>query len=67
MVQCRNTPGVTGFISAEDEKDTRPKPVPLSDSEVEHIFKNECRFSKSRVGFSEGDSVKITDGPLQSF
>ena len=25
----RNTPGVTGFISAEDEKDTRPKPVPL--------------------------------------
>ena len=25
----RNTPGVTGFVSAEDEIDNRPKPVPL--------------------------------------
>ncbi len=25
----RNTPGVTGFVSAEDESEVRPKPVPL--------------------------------------
>ena len=64
----RNTPGVTGFISAEDEKDTRPKPVPLSDSEVEHIFSRMNADSpRVRVGFSEGDSVKITDGPFAEF
>ena len=27
----RNTPGVTGFVSSEDETDKRPKPVPLED------------------------------------
>ena len=64
----RNTPGVTGFISAEDEKDTRPKPVPLSDSEVEHIFSRMNADSpRVRVGFNEGDSVKITDGPFAEF
>ena len=25
----RNTPGVTGFVSAQDENENRPKPVPL--------------------------------------
>ena len=25
----RNTPGVTGFVSAEDEREQRQKPVPL--------------------------------------
>jgi len=64
----RNTPGVTGFISAEDEKDTRPKPVPLSDAEVEHIFSRmNADAPRVRVGFNEGDSVKITDGPFAEF
>ena len=35
----RNTPGVTGFISAEDEREKRPKPVPLEDAEVERIMR----------------------------
>ncbi|CAI8033325.1 Transcription termination/antitermination protein NusG [Geodia barretti] len=30
----RNTPGVTGFISSEDDYDKRPKPVPLEDSQI---------------------------------
>ena len=34
----RNTPGVTGFVSAEDERDSRPKPVPLEQSEVDSIL-----------------------------
>ena len=34
----RNTPGVTGFISAEDEKDKRAKPVPLEPWEVANIL-----------------------------
>ena len=34
----RNTPGVTGFVSAEDETDNRPKPVPLEQHEVDNIL-----------------------------
>ena len=31
----RNTPGVTGFISTEDDYDKRPRPVPLEDNQAE--------------------------------
>ena len=31
----RNTPGVTGFVSAEDETAMRSRPVPLTPTEVE--------------------------------
>ena len=49
-------------------RNTRPKPVPLSDSEVEHIFSRMNADSpRVRVGFNEGDSVKITDGPFAEF
>ena len=34
----RNTPGVTGFVSAEDELEKRPKPVPLEEKEVRLIL-----------------------------
>ena len=54
----RNTPGVTGFVSAEDETDRRPKPVPLESHEVERIMS---------VGLTQGDSVKILDGPFAEF
>ena len=33
----RNTPGVTGFVSAEDETERSPKPVPLEEREVERF------------------------------
>ena len=33
----RNTPGVTGFVSSEDEQEKRPKPIPLEEAEVDAI------------------------------
>ena len=35
----RDTPGVTGFVSSEDERESRPKPVPLEQKEVDKILK----------------------------
>ena len=64
----RNTPGVTGFVSAEDEQERRPKPVPLEESEVESILKQmESEAPKVRIGFTTGQSVRITDGPFTDF
>ncbi len=64
----RNTPGVTGFVSAEDEHEGRPKPVPLEESEVEAIM-NQMQSSKPRVrvGFEIGQTVRIKDGPFVDF
>ena len=64
----RNTPGVTAFVSAEDEKDKRPKPVPLEEREVEAILE-QMKSSKPRVqvGFDKGQTVRITDGPFVDF
>ena len=58
----RNTPGVTGFVSAEDESDNRPKPVPLEQEEVDHIL-NQIRSDEPRikVGFASGQTVRVTD------
>ena len=64
----RNTPGVTGFVSAEDEADKRPKPVPLEPIEVENILQQmESATPKAKIGFSSGESVRITDGPFADF
>ena len=64
----RNTPGVTGFISAEDERERRPKPVPLEESEVARIL-NQMSADQPvvRIGFEKGDSVRIKDGPFADF
>tara|TARA_B100001105_G_C22393134_1_gene445407 strand:- start:1313 stop:1891 length:579 start_codon:yes stop_codon:yes gene_type:complete len=64
----RNTPGVTGFVSAEDEIEKRPKPVPLEDYEVDRIMhRMESGTPSVSVGLSQGDSVKIKDGPFAEF
>ena len=64
----RNTPGVTGFVSAEDESDNRPKPVPLEESEVDSILKQiETETPRVRVGLEKGQSVRIIDGPFLDF
>lgn len=58
----RNTPRVTGFVGAGNT------PVPVSEEEIDQI--------KSRMGVeepeyqmdvSEGDTVKITDGPFEDY
>ncbi|MDA0770817.1 MAG: transcription termination/antitermination protein NusG [SAR202 cluster bacterium Casp-Chloro-G4] len=64
----RNTPGVTGFVSAEDERDARPKPVPLEEKEVDAILNQmETDEPRVRVGYTKGQMVRITDGPFVDF
>ena len=59
----RNTPGVTGFVSSEDGNDRRSKPTPLEDSQVDEIFKQvDSTPSKVKIGFQNGDVVRITEG-----
>jgi transcriptional antiterminator NusG len=64
----RNTPGVSGFVSVEDERDGRPQPVPLDEREVELIL-NQMESDKPRVriGYDKGQKVRITDGPFVDF
>ena len=64
----RNTPGVTGFVSSEDGNDRRSKPTPLEDSPVDEIFKQvDSTPSKVKIGFQNGDVVRITEGPFVDF
>ena len=61
----RNTPGVTGFVSAG----TGSKPTPLSKREVEKILvvkKVEVK-PQFRLGFEESDVVRIISGPFADF
>lgn len=64
----RNTPGVTGFVSAEDEKEKRQRPLPLDPREVEGILKQmQAEAPRVKVGFQKDQSVKVTDGPFKEF
>ena len=64
----RNTPGVTGFVSAEDESDNRPKPVPLEQEEVDHIlYQIRSDEPRIKVGFASGQTVRVTEGPFIDF
>jgi len=64
----RNTPGVTGFVSTEDEDDKRPKPVPLEDSQLEEILKQaETGPGRIKIGLERGETVRITEGPFVDF
>ena len=64
----RNTPGVTGFISSEDDYDKRPKPVPLEDSQLDSILKqSEEGPVRIKIGLENGDTVRITEGPFIDF
>jgi transcription termination/antitermination protein NusG len=61
----RNTPGVTGFVSAG----TGSKPTPLSRREVEKILivKKEEAKPQMRLGFEVDDVVRIISGPFADF
>ena len=64
----RNTPGVTGFVSSEDETDKRPKPVPLEDKQIEDILKQvESDATRIKIGLERGETVRITEGPFVDF
>lgn len=58
----RNTPGVTGFVG------TAGKPVPLLDEEVDQILRQmRAEVPKVKVGFRQGQSVRVTGGPFADF
>jgi len=57
-----NTPGVTGFVGSGN------KPVPLKADEVSQILKQmESETPRIKVGFKQGQSVRVTDGPFAEF
>lgn len=58
----RNTPGVTGFVSGGS------KPVPLREEEVGQIMKQmEAEAPRVKVGFRQGQSIRVIDGPFIDF
>jgi len=58
----RNTPGVTGFVASGN------RPVPLEEEEVQNMLSRmESAAPKVRLGFSEGENVRIMDGPFAEF
>lgn len=58
----RNTPGVTGFVASGN------KPVPLQEEEVSRIMKQmEAETPRVKVGFRQGQSVRVIDGPFIDF
>ena len=54
----RNVRGVTGFVGSGN------KPIPLSESDIAALGVEKREIV---VGYEVGDSVKITDGALESF
>jgi len=58
----RNTPGVTGFVGSGT------KPVPLQEEEINRILKQmAAEAPKVKIGFRQGQSVRVTDGPFTDF
>ena len=58
----RNTPGVTGFVGTEN------KPAPLPEEEVSRILKQmAAEAPRVRVGFRQGQSIRVIDGPFIDF
>ncbi len=58
----RNTPGVTGFVGSGN------RPTPLEEEEVTRIMKQmEATAPRAKVGFRQGEGVKVIDGPFIDF
>src|SRR3990170_7591024 len=58
----RNTPGVTGFVGSN------AKPTALSEDEVDKILHRVAAGKpKPKTEFSEGQTVKVINGPLADF
>ena len=54
----RNVRGVTGFVGSEN------KAIPLTDEEIVALGVEKREIL---VGYAEGDTVKVVDGPLDGF
>ncbi|MFV2039467.1 MAG: transcription termination/antitermination protein NusG [Acidimicrobiales bacterium] len=64
----RNTPGITGFVGAAN------KPSPLPRKDVENFLavkiegeESSPRRSKPRLGYEEGETVRVKEGPFADF
>ena len=58
----RNTPGVTGFVGSGNV------PTPLQENEVSQIMKQmEAEAPRVKVGFRQGQSIRVIDGPFIDF
>ena len=58
----RNSPGVTGFVGSGTA------PTPLEESEVRSIMKQmRAEEPRVKVGFQQGQSVRVIDGPFADF
>ena len=58
----RNSPGVTGFVGSGTA------PTPLEETEVRSIIRQmKADEPRVKVGFQEGQSVRVTDGPFSDF
>jgi transcription termination/antitermination protein NusG len=61
-ILVRTTAGVTSFVGAQN------KPIPVRDEEVEAIVKFvEMKDPVFKASFTQGEAVKITDGPFSDF
>jgi transcriptional antiterminator NusG len=61
----KDTDKITGFIGG-----TKDKPMPISDEEAASLTNSMAdgfKRSRSVANFSEGDSVKVIEGPFASF
>lgn len=58
----RNTPGVTGFVGSAN------RPVPLPGEEIDRIMAQMVADTpRVNVGFKQGQSVRVIDGPFTEF
>ena len=58
----RNTPGVTGFVGSDN------RPIPLQENEIDVIINQMTAEAPSiKVGFKQGQSIRVTDGPFTDF
>jgi len=68
----KNIPNVAGFLGEENKKTDKDKqPIPLRQSEVNRILGKVDELASSEeeinVSYVVGESVKIIDGPFNSF
>ncbi|AFY53419.1 transcription antitermination protein nusG [Rivularia sp. PCC 7116] len=69
----RNTPHVINFVGAEQKRGTgrgrgHVKPLPLSHSEVERIFKQATEQQEVvKVDMATGDKIVVLSGPFKDF
>ncbi len=64
----RNVPGVTGFVGSTRNQ----KPQPISPEEAREVLQRSGEIKSEKVlkpkqSFSEGDTVRIIEGPFDSF